>query len=110
MAAKTTKSKSAKSTAKPKPKKLALKDLQAATMASVRAVLGKGFPPKPGVLAGFWLPDRSVDDIERKPEDIAADIAKDVSRLSGVRVRPGVVRGGGGVLVGYIQPRIRPAR
>ncbi|MCC7539348.1 MAG: hypothetical protein IT379_24200 [Deltaproteobacteria bacterium] len=91
-----------------KPKTIARKDLQAATTAAVRAVLGKGFPPKPGVVAGFWLPDKVLDGIDRKPEAIAADVARNVQGLSGVRVRPEVVRAGGGILVGYIQPRIRP--
>lgn len=81
-------------------------DLRSATLTSVRAVLGKAVPPRPGILAGYWLDDAKLKRLGREPEDLASEIARQVSAKSGIKVTPGIVGGKGGVLVGYVQPRL----
>ena len=47
-----------------------------------------------------------LEALGRDPKDLAADISRQVSITSGIKVKPGISRGKGGVLVGYVQPRI----
>lgn len=87
-------------------KTLKTMDLRAATAASIQAVLGKRFPGRPGVLVGLWLDRGVIGKLGIGPAQIAKDISKQVSVTSGIKVTPGTKAGPGGVLVGYIQPRI----
>jgi hypothetical protein len=89
-----------------KPATLKLQDLRTATAASIRAVLGKGFPKRPGVVAGFWLDEAFIKEAGLKPNAIAKTIARQASAASGVKLTPGIIRGEGGILVGYVQPAI----
>lgn len=83
-----------------------LKDLQSATAASIKAVVGKRFPGKPGVIVGFWLDNAAVKAQGQTANAIAADVARQVGAASGLRVKPAILKRPGGVLVGYLQPRI----
>ncbi len=88
-------------------KSIKLKDLRSATEASIKAVLGKKFVGKPGVLVGLWIDKNAIPKLELKPNDVARELARQVSVSSGIRVTPGIRPGKGGVLVGYIQPRLQ---
>lgn len=88
------------------PKSVKLKDLRSATEASVAAVLGRKFPGRPGVLVGLWIDRAQLRDLKLAPSKIAGDVARSVSLASGIKVKPGFKTIDGGVLVGYIQPRI----
>lgn len=90
-----------------KPATLKLQDLKSATAASIRAVLGKGLPKRPGIIAGFWMDEAQIKASRMTPEAIAKKVASQASAASGVKLTPGLVRGGGGILVGYVQPAIR---
>jgi len=87
-------------------KSVKLIDLKSATEASVKAVLGRKIPGRPGVLVGFWIDKSSIKDLSLNPSTMAKQVARQVATASGIKVRPGTKPAGGGVLVGYIQPRI----
>ena len=87
-------------------KTIKLKDLRAATAASVNAVLGKTFIRPPGVLAGFLTDEAALNRLGTTASKLAKDVAGQVSRTSGIRVTPAIKAGPGGILVGYIQPRL----
>jgi len=89
-----------------KPATLKVQNLAAATAASVRAVLGKGLPRRPGILAGIWLDERAIARLELSPKALATAIAKQASANSGIKLKPGLIPGDGGILVGYQQPSI----
>ena len=85
-----------------------LKDLQTATAASIKAILGKPIK-KPGVIAGFILADRTAAALGKTPLALAKEVAAGASKASGIRLKPAVQKlPGGGILCGYIQPRILP--
>ena len=83
-----------------------LKDLRAATEASVKAVLGGRFVTRPGVLVGLWIDRTSINKLDVSAGTLAKNLAKQVSVISGIKVTPGIRPGKGGVLVGFIPPRI----
>jgi hypothetical protein len=83
-----------------------IKNLAAATTASVKAALGKEIPKKPGTLAGFILKDRELAKLDVSAASHAKTVAKDVSLASGIKLTPGTQRIPGGVLVGYRVPAI----
>jgi hypothetical protein len=91
-----------------KPKRVQLKDLAAATKASVQAAVGKELLQslKPGVLTGLLLDNEQLATLERTPIELAREIAKGVNTASGIRVTPGVQKLPEAVLVGYLVPRI----
>jgi hypothetical protein len=82
------------------------KNLRSATEASIKAVLGKGFVPRPGVIAGLWIDKGTLGRLDVGAAALAKDLAKQVSIESGIRVTPSIKPGKGGVLVGYIQPKL----
>lgn len=87
-----------------------LKDLKAATEASVRAVLGKKVTGR-GVLVGLWLDKAAINELGVSANALARDVSKQVSAISGIRVTPGIKPGRGGVLVGFIPPKLlKPGR
>ena len=92
--------------AKGKKKSVKLKDLRSATAASLKAVLGKKVVGKVPIICGIVLQEEVLAQLERAPEDLAKGIAKEVSVASGIKVKPGVQVGPGGILVGFIQPKI----
>jgi hypothetical protein len=85
-------------------KTVKLQDLRSATAGSVSAVLGKKFPGKPGVLVGLLIDEAQLAALGSATK-IAGDIAMRVSAASGIKVTAGVKKLGGGILVGYIQPK-----
>jgi hypothetical protein len=89
-----------------KPATLKVQNLAAATAASVRAVLGRGLPGRPGILAGIWIDKAAIAKLELSPKAVAAAITKQASLNSGIKLKPGLIAGDGGVLVGYVQPEI----
>ena len=88
-------------------KSIKVTDLRAATEASIKAVLGRQFIRRPGILVGLWIDKTAIAKLGIGPGKIANDIAREVSAAAGIRLIPGVRPGKGGVLVGYIQPKIR---
>lgn len=92
-----------------KPKQVKLKNLAAATKASVQAALGKELIRTlgpGGITAGILLRDTELAATEAKPLDLAKSIAKQVRVESGIKVTPQVTKLPGGILVGYILPRL----
>jgi hypothetical protein len=87
-------------------KSIKLTDLRSATEASIKAVLGRKFPGRPGVLVGLWIDKASIKKLDLNPAGVARQMAGRVSVASGIKVKPGIKVAGGGVLVGYIQPKI----
>jgi hypothetical protein len=83
-----------------------LKDIRSATEASIKAVLGKRFVSRPGVLVGLWIDRTAIGKLGAGANQIAKDVARQVSVTSGIRVVPGIRPVRGGVLVGYIQPKL----
>jgi len=83
-----------------------LADLKSATDASVKAVLGRKFPGRPGILVGLWIDPASIKELRLSPATVAKQVARQVTVASGIKVRPSFKPAGGGVLVGYIQPKI----
>jgi hypothetical protein len=92
-----------------KARTLKVQDLKSATAASVRALVGKALPRLPGVLAGILISEEALAKLKKSPATLASLITKQVSAASGLTLRPGTVRGPGGILVGYVQPNIRVA-
>lgn len=83
-----------------------LRDLRTATEASIKAVLGRKQVFRPGVLVGLWLDKSALNKLDIGPAQIAGNIAKQVTSISGIRVTPGTKLVRGGVLVGYIAPKV----
>jgi hypothetical protein len=92
--------------AKGKKKSVKLKDLRSATAASLKAVLGKKIAGKVPIICGIVMQEEALAQLDRAPEDLAKGIAKEISLASGIKVKPGVQKGPGGILVGFIQPKI----
>lgn len=88
-------------------KSIRVKDLRAATEASIKAVLGKAPLRRPGILTGIWLDKSSISRLDTSPARLAKDIASSTARLSGIRLTPIVRPVKGGVLVGFIPPKIQ---
>lgn len=87
-----------------------LKDLNAATAASIKAVTGK-LPKKPGIIAGFFLADAAVARLSQSPAALAKEVAAGASKASGIKLKAVVQKlPGGGILCGYIQPKILPGQ
>jgi hypothetical protein len=87
-------------------KSVKLKDLQAATAASIKAVLGKKFVGRTGVLAGILIDPEQIQSLTTNPTTLAKELAAGVSAASGIKVKPAIQIGKGGILVGYVQPKI----
>lgn len=93
----------------PKPRRVPLKSLAAATTLSVKAALGKEVAiGKPGTLAGFLIRDADLVRLGGDAQALARQVARGVSAASGIKVKPDIAKlpGGGGILVGYILPRV----
>ena len=90
-----------------KAKRVQLKDLAAATKASVQAAVGKELLQniKPGNLAGIMLNEHQLATLGREPIDLAKEIAKSVSERTGISVTPGIQKLPEAVFVGYLVPR-----
>ena len=101
-----TKSKKAAKKVVRKAASLKVADIGTATAASVKAILGRAKPVKPGIIAGIVLDPRSVETLRLAPQALATKIAGRTSKAIGIKLKPAVVRGPGGILVGYIQPRL----
>lgn len=87
-----------------------LKDLQSATAASIAAVTGKPLK-KPGVLAGFILADAVAEKLGKSPLALAKEIAGSTSKATGLPLKAVAQKlPGGGILCGYIQPKVLPTR
>ena len=82
-----------------------VKDLRAATVASVRAVLGKKFVGG-GVLVGLMIDKTAIDKLDVSATQLAKDLTKQASLASGIKLTPGVKPGKGGILVGFLPPKI----
>ena len=87
-------------------KSVKLKDLQTATARSITALLGKKYIGRPGVLAGFWIGDEDLNNLAVTPTALAKKVASSVKLASGIAVKGATQPVRGGVLVGYIQPKI----
>ncbi len=89
------------------PKSVKLKNLAAATKASVAAALGRAVPRRPGTLAGFIVRDAELAKLGVSAKTLAGEVAKDVSVTSGIKVVAAPpVRVPGGILVGYRVPTL----
>jgi hypothetical protein len=88
------------------PRTVKLADLRTATEAAVRIAVGRKLPGAPGVLVGFWVDRATLKELKRTPAQIARSVGNQVYIATGIRVRPGVRPGGGGVTVGYIVPKV----
>ena len=86
-------------------KNVKLKDLRSATEASLKAVLGKKIAGKIPIICGILIEEKILADLERSPDELAKGIAMDVSVASGIKVKPGIQKAPGGILVGFIQPK-----
>jgi hypothetical protein len=82
-------------------------NLAAVTAASVKAVVGRGKLPRPGILVGLLVDRDLLDSLDTKPDALARGIAREASAAAGLRLRPGIVRGPGGILVGFYPPTLR---
>jgi hypothetical protein len=82
-------------------------NLAALTAASVKAVVGRRKLPRPGILVGLLVDRDLVDALGTRPDALARGIARGVSAAAGLKLRPGVVRKPGGILVGYYPPILR---
>jgi hypothetical protein len=82
-------------------------NLAAVTSASVKSVIGRGKLPRPGILVGLLVDRGLVDALGKSPNVLARDIAREASAASGLKLRPGTVRGPRGILVGYYPPTLR---
>ena len=69
-------------------------------------MLGKKFVTGRGVLIGLWLDKAAIGKLGVSANALARDVSKQVSALSGIRVTPGVKPGRGGVLVGFLPPKL----
>ena len=83
-----------------------VKDLRVATEASIRAALAKTPIKRPGILTGFLLDKASIARLDVSPGRLAKDIASSTGKLSGLRLRPVARRVPGGILVGFMPPKI----
>lgn len=83
-------------------KKLAKADLKAATLASVKAALGK--LPGGGIINGFVLSEDAVEKLGVTPNALAKQITADTSAATGLRLKPTVIKRPGSILVGYLPP------
>ncbi len=76
---------------------------------TVKAALGKEVAiGKPGTLAGFLIRDADLAKLGGDAQALARQVARGVSAASGIKVKPDIAKlpGGGGILVGYILPRV----
>jgi len=87
-------------------KTVKLSDLQTATAASIKAVLGKQFIKRPGVLTGIWISEEQIAQLSSSPTALARQLASRVSVDTGIKVKAATQLTRGGVTVGYIQPKI----
>lgn len=83
-------------------KKLAKTDLRAATLASVKAALGK--VPGGGIINGFVLSDAALEKLRVSPNALAKSIASETSAATGIPLKPVVIKRPGTILVGYLPP------
>lgn len=86
-----------------KPAKL---DLAKIAAASVTARLGKQPSSGPGILTGMIVRPDAIAALGKTPATLAAEIAKDVSTKTGLKLTPKFVAGDGGILVGFLPPKI----
>ncbi|HEY3253915.1 MAG TPA: hypothetical protein VGJ91_08215 [Polyangiaceae bacterium] len=83
-------------------KKLATADLRAATLASVKAALGK--VPGGGIINGFVLSEAALEKLGVSANALAKKIAASTSEASGFSLEPAVIKRPGTILVGYLPP------
>lgn len=112
-ATKATKAKKAapkKAAAKPKrAAKAAVADLSKLVEASVLAAAGKGGIGG-GILAGFIATDGVIKELGKSPKALATAITSQLSKELGLKLKPGVIKGPGGSLVGFMPVLIRQER
>lgn len=83
-------------------KKLATTELRAATLASVKAALGK--VPGGGIINGFVLSDVALERLGVSANALAKDIAASTSAATGLQLKPAVIKRPGTILVGFLPP------
>lgn len=88
------------------PSRVKLKNLAAATTASVKAALGRPAIIKPGTLAGFLIRDAQLAALGKTPQVLAKEIVAGIRTSSGFKLTPKVQKFPGGALVGYLPPPI----
>ena len=83
-------------------KKLAKADLRAATLASVKAALGKA--PGGGIINGFVLSDAALAKLGVSANALAKSVTASTSAATGVPLKAAVTKRPGTILVGFLPP------
>ncbi len=85
-------------------KKLALRDLRSATLASVKAAIGR--LPGGGIINGFVLNEADLDRLEQTPAALAKEVAASTGRAAGLKLKPVVIERPGTIICGFVPPPI----
>lgn len=89
-----------------KSKKVKLTDLRSATAASLKAALGKKIAGKVPIICGIFVEQQEIERLDQSGDALAKEIAQQVSIASGIKVKPGAQKIPGGIIVGFVQPKI----
>ena len=86
----------------PAPKKLAVANLRAATLASVKAALGK--QPGGGIINGFVLDEGALEKLGVSANELAKSVTANTAKATGLKLTATVIKRPGSILVGFIPP------
>lgn len=95
-----------KKRAKKGSKRLSNANLRTATLASVKAAIGK--LPDGGIINGFVLDDTALAKLGVSANALAKSVAASTSQATGLKLKPLVIKRPGTILVGYLPPSKLP--
>lgn len=87
-------------------KKLATTDLRSATLASVKAAIGK--VPGGGIINGFVLDEGTLEKLGVSANALAKEVAASTSLATGIPLKPLVIKRPGAITVGFFPPSKLP--
>lgn len=83
-------------------KMLARTELRAATLASVKAALGK--LPRGGIINGFVLSEAALEKLGVSALVLAKSVTATTASATGLQLKPAVIKQSGTILVGFLPP------
>lgn len=88
-------------------KRLAATDLRTATLASVKAAIGK--IPGGGIINGFVLDEGALEKLGVSANALAKNVATSASQATGLRLSPVVIKRPGTIIAGFLPPSKLPS-
>jgi len=84
------------------PKKLAVANLRAITLASVKAAIGK--QPGGGIINGFVLDETALEKLGVSANALAKSVTSATAKATGLKLTPVVIKKPGSITVGFLPP------